>query len=184
MPLDPTGSRRRPPSPNFPAFWLSSIPISDVGGDNNNDNYYYYYYYHYYHHHNNSNNNNNNRIQRHNSRFFFTISSLRREPSPTRMLKWPRRNRVQTTWNTSNAHHVQQVVLRVTWYEGIAQLLSITMYISHLFELYSISWTINQWRSGGKRSTWRKALATSYRKCHILKPEDSTPNRDSNPQAS
>ena len=33
-------------------------------------------------------NNNNNRIQRRNSRFF-TISSLHREPSPTRMPKWP-----------------------------------------------------------------------------------------------
>ena len=31
-------------------------------------------------------NNNNNRIERRNSRFF-TISSLRREPSPTRTLK-------------------------------------------------------------------------------------------------
>ena len=36
---------------------------------------------------NNNNNNNNNRIQRRNSRFLFTISSLRREPSPTRTLK-------------------------------------------------------------------------------------------------
>ena len=45
-------------------------------------------------HHLVSYNNNNNRIQRHNSRFF-TISSQRREPSPTRMLKWPRRNQVQ-----------------------------------------------------------------------------------------
>ena len=37
---------------------------------------------------------NNNRIQRRNSRFL-TISSLRREPSSTRTLKWPGRNRVQ-----------------------------------------------------------------------------------------
>ena len=41
------------------------------------------------------NNDNNNRIQRRNSRFFFTISSQRRELSPTRTLKWPGRNRVQ-----------------------------------------------------------------------------------------
>ena len=41
---------------------------------------------------------------------FFTISSLRREPSPTRTLKWPRRNLVQITCNTSSAHHVQHVV--------------------------------------------------------------------------
>ena len=66
--------------------------------------------------------NNNNRIQKHNSRFS-TISSLRREPSPTRTLKRPGRNRVQIT---SSAHHVQHVVLRATWYEGTAQLLSLT----------------------------------------------------------
>ena len=39
-------------------------------------------------------NNNSNRNQRRNSRFL-TISSLRRELSPTRTLKWPGRNRVQ-----------------------------------------------------------------------------------------
>ena len=41
-------------------------------------------------------NNNNNRIQRRYSRFF-TVSSQRRELSPTRTLEWPRRNRVQIT---------------------------------------------------------------------------------------
>ena len=55
---------------------------------------------------NNNNNNNNNRIQRRYSRLF-TISSQRREPSPTRTLKWPWRNRVQITCNTSSAYHVQ-----------------------------------------------------------------------------
>ena len=53
-----------------------------------------------------SNNNNNNRIQRRYSRFF-TISSQRREPSPTHTFKWPGRNRVQITCNTSSAYHVQ-----------------------------------------------------------------------------
>ena len=52
------------------------------------------------------NNNNNNHIQRRYSRFF-TISSQGRELSPTHMLKWPRRNRVQITCNTSSAYHVQ-----------------------------------------------------------------------------
>ena len=51
-------------------------------------------------------NNNNNRIQRHYSRFF-TISSQHRELSPTRTLKWPGRNRVQITCNTSSAYHMQ-----------------------------------------------------------------------------
>ena len=83
------------------------------------------------------NNNNNNRIQRRYSRFF-TISSQRRELSPTRTLKWPRRNRVQITRNTSSAYHVQYVMLRATWCERTAQLLSLTELKSHLFELYFV----------------------------------------------
>ena len=53
-------------------------------------------------------NNDHNRIQSFISRFL-TISSLRRELSPTRTLM--------------NAYHVRHVVLRATWYEGTAQLL-------------------------------------------------------------
>ena len=34
---------------------------------------------------------------------FLTISSLRRETSPTRTLKWPGRSHVQITCNTSSA---------------------------------------------------------------------------------
>ena len=40
----------------------------------------------------------------------FAISSLRRELSPTRTLKWPRHNRVKITCHTSSAYHVQRVV--------------------------------------------------------------------------
>ena len=76
-------------------------------------------------------------IQRRYSRFF-TISSKRRELSPSRTLKWPRRNRVQITCNTSSADHVQHVVSRAIWYEGTAQLLSLTELKSHLFELYFV----------------------------------------------
>ena len=54
--------------------------------------------------------NNNNRIQRSNLRFF-TISSLHHEPSPTRTLKWPERNRVQITCNTPSTCHEQRVML-------------------------------------------------------------------------
>ena len=81
--------------------------------------------------------NSNNRIERRNSRFL-TISSLPREPSPTHPLKWPERNRVQITRYTSGAYHNQQHVLRTTWYEGAAQLLSLTELKSHSFELYFI----------------------------------------------
>ena len=66
----------------------------------------------------------NNRMQRCSSRFF-TISSQRREQSPTCTLKWPGRSRAQIMCNTSNAYHVQHV-LRATWYAGTAQLLSLT----------------------------------------------------------
>ena len=66
-----------------------------------------------------------NRIQRLKSRFF-TICSLRSEPSPTRTLKWPGRNRVQITCNTSSAYHVQHAVLRAKWYEGTVQVVSLT----------------------------------------------------------
>ena len=52
------------------------------------------------------NNNNTNGIQSRYSRFF-TIFSERRELSPIRTLKWPGRNRVQITCNTSSAYHVQ-----------------------------------------------------------------------------
>ena len=96
---------------------------------------YYYYHSHYYY------NNNNNGIQRRYLRLF-TISSQRRELSLTRTLKWPRRNRVQITCNTSSAYHVQHVVLRATWYEGTAQLLSLTELKLHLFKLYFVGWII------------------------------------------
>ena len=84
---------------------------------------------------------NNNRIQRRYSRFF-TISSQRCELTPTRTLKWPRRNRVQITCNISSAYHMQHVVLHATWYEGKAQLLSVTELKSHVFELYFVGWII------------------------------------------
>ena len=54
---------------------------------------------------NNNNDDNNNHIQRRYLRYF-TISSQRLELSPTCTLKWPRRNRVQITCNTSSAYHV------------------------------------------------------------------------------
>ena len=114
----------------------------------------------------------------------FLASSLRREPSPTRTLKWPGLNRVQITCNTSSAYHLKHVVLRTTWCDVTAQLLRLTEFKSRLFELYFIGRTINWWRKGGHLSTRRKPLTTSFRKCHILKPDDSSPKRDSSPHNS
>ena len=45
---------------------------------------------------------------------FFTISSLRREPSPTRILKRPGSNRVQITRNTNHAQHIERLS-HATW---------------------------------------------------------------------
>ena len=66
------------------------------------------------------------------------ISLQHHQPSPTRTLKWPGRNGVQIMRHASSAYHVQHVVLRATWYEGTAQLISLTELKSHLFELYFI----------------------------------------------
>ena len=56
------------------------------------------------------------------------------------------------------ANHVQHierlshasVMLRAAWYEGTAQLLSLTELKSHLFELYFIGWTIKPMKEGRK----------------------------------
>ena len=45
---------------------------------------------------------------------------------------------VQITCNTPSAYQVQHVVLHATWYEGTAQILSLTEFKLHLFELYVI----------------------------------------------
>ena len=66
------------------------------------------------------------------------LQSLRCEPSPTSTLKWPGRDCVQIMCKTLSAYHMQHVVIRATWYEETAQLLSLTELTSHLLELYFI----------------------------------------------
>ena len=61
---------------------------------------------------NQNGNSNSNCIQRCNLRFFI-ISLLCSEPSPTRTLKWPGRNFVQITCNTSSAYHMQHVACHI-----------------------------------------------------------------------
>ena len=84
--------------------------------------------------------------------------------SPTCTLKWPGHNRVQITCNTSGAYHVQHVVLHATWYEGTAQLLSLTELKSHLFELYFIGWTIKPMKEGRKREYPEKTPGNELQK--------------------
>ena len=87
---------------------------------------------------NNNNNNNNNRTERRSLRFFI-ISSPRHESSPTRTVRSSGPGAIVCkSGATSSAYHVQQVVISATWYEGTAQLLSLTEFKSHLFELYFI----------------------------------------------
>ena len=52
------------------------------------------------------------------------------------------------------------------------------------FSFILLAGPLNRWRRGGNRSTRRKSLMTSFRKCHILKLEDSSPKRDWNPRNS
>ena len=73
-------------------------------------------------------------------------------------------------WAQSYANHVQHIkrlsraTSRVT--RHVARLnssdIKLTELKSHLFELYFIGWTTNQWRRGGNWSTQRKPLATSF----------------------
>ena len=130
-----------------------------------------------------SSNNNNNRIQRRYSRFF-TISSQRRELSPTRTLKWPGRSRVQITCDTSSAYQVQ-----VSCYVPLGTKGQLSYWVWQRWNRIYLSFILlaeplNRWRRGENRSSRRKPLTTSFRKCHILKPEDSSPKRDSNPRSS
>ena len=80
---------------------------------------------------NNSNNNDNNNNNNNNNIIIIIIAfkCANRDflPSPHCTA-----NREQITGTTSSAFHVQQLVLRATWYEGTAQLLSLTEFKSHL----------------------------------------------------
>ena len=91
--------------------------------------------------------------------FFFTISSLRRELSPTRTLQWPERNRVQITCNASSAYHAQHV-LRATWYEGTAQLWRQSLNRIY-FSFIKLAEPLNRWKiimmeytGAGPESRW------------------------------
>ena len=95
----------------------------------------------------------NNRTQRRHSRFF-TISSQRRKLSPTRMLKWPKRNRVQIMQNTSSAYHAQVTCMHVACHlvrrDSSAIKFDRVELKSHLFQLYFIGWTTKPTKEGRK----------------------------------
>ena len=137
-------------------------------------------------HNNDNNNDNNNRIQRRYLRCF-TISSQRRELSPTCTLKWPGAqpcaNHVQHIERLSHA----SVMLHATWYEGTTQLLSLTELKSHLFELYFIGWTIKTMKEGRKPEYSEKTPGDELQKMPyyiLLIPQDSSPKWDSDLRSS
>ena len=111
-----TSNAHRSPQTYMACVAWHGIGHQELNDNNNNNN-----------HNQNNNNNNNNHIQRRYSRYF-AVSSRRREPSPTRTLKWP-----------GHVQHIERLSrASATWYEGTAQLLSLTELKSHLFELYFI----------------------------------------------
>ena len=56
------------------------------------------------------------------------------------------------------------VMFRASWYEGTAQLLSLTELKSHLFELYFIGWTIRPMKEGRKPEYLEKTPADELQK--------------------
>ena len=104
----------------------------------------------------------------------FTISSLCRKPSPTCRLKWSGHSRVQITCNTSSAYvqHVCHVVQRDS-----SAIMFDRVEISFTLAFYFTGWNHKPMKEA------RKPLMTSFRKCHMLKPENSSPDGDSNPLA-
>ena len=72
--------------------------------------------------------------------------------------------------DTSGAHHMQHVCHMIRRDSSVIKFDS----LNHIyFSFILLSETISWWR-GGNQSTRRKPLMTSFRKCHILKPESST----------
>ena len=71
---------------------------------------------------------------------------------------------MQITCNTSSASHVQHVVLRATWYEGTAQLLSLTELKSHLIKLYLVGRIIKSMKEGRKAEYLEKTPGDKLQK--------------------
>ena len=131
---------------------------------------------------NNNNNDNNNCIERHHSRF------LQSPHCAANCFQHVHSNGPGAVECKSCATHRALITCNMwcaMWYKGTAQLwINLTELKSHLFWLYFIGWTIHQWRRGGNRSIWRKPPMMSLKKCHILKPDNSSPKQDSNPHSS
>ena len=124
----------------------------------------------HHHHHHHHNNNNNNRTQRCNSRFL-------QSPHCTANSQIRSSGLGAIVWNhvliTSNMVITDSSAIKFG-----------RVNIAFILALFLLAETINRWRWGENRSIRRKPLTTSFRKCHILKPENSSPSRVSNPHCS
>ena len=79
----------------------------------------------------------------------FTISSLRRELSPTRTLKWPGLSRVQITCNSSSAYHVQPAVCYLIRGDSSAVKFD-RVEIAFVLAFYFIDWNHEPMKEGRK----------------------------------
>ena len=91
----------------------------------------------------------------------------------------------------SFANHVQHIVCVssaiccVSWREkGQLSYICLAELMSHSFDLYSISWNHESMMEGRKPECPETNVPMSFRKCHKLKPEKSSPKWDSNPHPS
>ena len=111
-----------------------------------------------------------------------TIFSLRCKLSPTCTLKWQGRSYVLITCNTLGAHHMQHVMSHMVRKDR-STINFDRVEIAFILTLFY--WLTPLTNEGGEETgipgenPW-----TSFRKCHKLKPENSSPNQDSNPHSS
>ena len=78
----------------------------------------------------------------------------------------------------NNAYHVQHVVCHVVRRDSSAIVFD-RVEITFILDLFYWMKLLTD-EGGGNQSIRRKPLTTSLRKCHLLNPDNSSPNRDSN----
>ena len=110
--------------------------------------------------------------------FFFTISSLHCELSQTRTLKFPKRNCVQITWThwaliTCNECHVLRRDSSAIKFDRA----EITFILALFYWLKPLTNEGGEATGAPGENPWRQASENAT--C-ILKPENSSPNQDSN----
>ena len=126
-------------------------------------------------------NNNNNLIERRKSRF------LQSPHCAANSLQDVRSSGQGAIACISRATHRALITCNMScaaWNEGTVQQSRLAKLELHLFSFILLAETVNRRRRGGNRSNRRKPLTTSFRKCPVLKPENSSPNRDSNSHSS